>query len=211
MRYGDLPVQLGVYEVDCKEMMFYQYLPIKIPNETHPIYEPRLKCFDKLIGVICCDFIGVYGLDRYVHSYVYLTAKRLYVQPNCSFNRLGYHSDGFMTEDINYVWSDKFPTVFNKSQYALTMHHEYSLTQMDEQSLKDNEITFGENSLLRLDQFNIHKVAEINNSCFRTFLKISISKDKYDLSGNSHNYLINYDWEMKERKAERNVPQTETS
>ena len=208
MKYGQLPAQLGTYEVECNEMMFYQYLPIKMPNETQPIYEPRLKCFDKLIGAICCDFIGTYGLDRYVASYVYLTAKMLYVQPNCSFNRPGYHSDGFMTDDINYVWSDKLPTVFNQSEYALTKHHEFSLTEMDIQSLKENEVTFGENTLLRLDEFNIHKVADVKEGCMRTFLKVSISKDKYDLLGNSHNYLLDYNWQMKKRQLERNIPQT---
>jgi hypothetical protein len=42
----------------------------------------------------------------------------------------------------------------------------------------------------------------------RAFLKVSISKDKYDLIGNSHNYLLDYDWQMKERKQERNIPQS---
>jgi len=42
----------------------------------------------------------------------------------------------------------------------------------------------------------------------RTFVKISFSKDKYDLIGNSHNYEMDYKWDMKERKEERNIPQT---
>ena len=29
MRYGELPKPLGIFEVECNEMMFYQYLPIK--------------------------------------------------------------------------------------------------------------------------------------------------------------------------------------
>ena len=43
--------------------------------------------------------------------------------------------------------------------------------------------------------------------CFRTFFKLSFSKDKYDLKGNSHNYLFDYNWEMRERKENRNIPQ----
>jgi len=121
MRYGELPTSLGIFKVECKEMMFYQYLPIKMPNSTQPIYEPRLKCFDKLIGAICCDYIGEFGLDNYVNSYVYLTAKFLYQMPNNSFNRMGWHSDGFLTDDINYIWSDKYPTIFNDSNFKLTL------------------------------------------------------------------------------------------
>jgi hypothetical protein len=208
MKYGQLPKQLGIFEVECKEMMFYQYLPIKMPNDIQPIYESRLKCFDRLIGVICCDFIGEFGLDKYIASYVYLTAKFLYQMPNCSFNRMGYHSDGFLTDDVNYVWCDKHPTIFNNSDFKLTLDDGISMAEMDAQAIKENEITYHENSLLRLNQFNIHKVSDIKEGSMRSFLKISISNDKYDLIGNSHNYLLDYSWQMKQRKSERNIPQS---
>jgi hypothetical protein len=208
MRYGELPKELGIFEVEAKEMMFYQYLPIKMPNETQPIYEQRLKCFDALVGAICCDYIGEFGLDNYVNSYVYLTAKHLYQMPNCSFNRMGWHSDGFLTDDINYIWCDKYPTIFNKTDFDLPLDDLLSMEEMGKQAMPFNDVTYKENQLLRLNQFNIHKVAPIIKGGMRTFLKVSISKDKYDLIGNSHNYLINYDWEMKQRKQERNIPQS---
>jgi len=204
--YGELPISLGLFEVNCPEMIFYQYLPIKLTGDTEPKVEERLEVFSHLIGVCCFDYIGKNGLNDYVASYVYLTAKHLYARPGCPINRPGYHSDGFMTDDINYIWCDKYPTVFNKSQYALTMHHEYSLTEMEQQSLKENEVVYSEKELLRLDQYNIHRVAEVENTCIRTFFKLSFSKDRYNLIGNSHNYLLNYDWEMKPREEQRNHP-----
>lgn len=208
MKYGQLPTELGIFEVECKEMMFYQYLPIKMPNETQPIYEERLSCFDKLIGAICCDYIGEFGLDNYINSHVYLTAKSLYQMPNCSFNRMGWHSDGFLTDDINYIWCDKYPTIFNKTDFDLPLDDILSIEEMEKQAISLNDVVYKENQLLRLNQFNIHKVSPIKQGCMRTFLKISISKGRYDLIGNSHNYLLNYDWEMKERKPERNIPQS---
>lgn len=208
MKYGQLPKQIGTFEVECNEMMFYQYLPIKLSNETQPLYESRLKCFDKLIGVICCDFIGEFGLDRYVSSYIYITAKVLYQMPNCSFNRTGYHSDGFLTDDINYTWCDKYPTIFNNSDFNLTLDDSISMIEMEQQAKIENEINFSENFLLRLNQYNIHKVANIKEGCIRSFLKISISNDKYDLIGNSHNYLLDYNWPLKKRKSDRNIPQS---
>lgn len=208
MRYGELPKELGIFEVEAKEMMFYQYLPIKMPNETQPIYEQRLKCFDALVGAICCDYIGEFGLDNYVNSYVYLTAKHLYQMPNCSFNRTGWHSDGFLTDDINYIWCDKYPTIFNKTDFDLPLDDLLSMEEMEKQAMPFNDVTYKENQLLRLNQFNIHKVAAITKGGMRTFLKVSISKDKYDLIGNSHNYLLNYDWKMKQRKEARNIPQS---
>lgn len=211
MRYGELPKELGIFEVECKEMMFYQYLPIKMPNETQPIYEQRLRCFDKLIGAICCDFIGEFGLDNYVSSYVYLTAKFLYQMPNCSFNRTGWHSDGFLTDDINYIWCDKYPTIFNKTDFNLPLNDLLSMEEMEKQAIPFNDVIYKENQLLRLNQFNIHKVAPIEKGGMRTFLKVSISKDKYDLIGNSHNYLLDYDWQMKQRNEVRNMPQSVVS
>jgi hypothetical protein len=207
MKYGDLPKELGLYEIACKEMMFYQYLPIKLLGDVQVVYEDRLSCFNGLIGAICCDFIGEYGLDRYVNSYVYLTAKNLYQSGGCSFNREGWHSDGFMTDDINYIWCNRFPTVFNKSAFSLTLDDSVSMGEMDKQALACNDVSYGENRLLRLNQYNIHRVAPVTESGMRSFVKVSFSKDKYDLLGNSHNYLLDYSWDMRVRKSERNIPQ----
>jgi len=208
MRYGELPKPLGIFEVECNEMMFYQYLPIKLREQAQPVYENRLKCFDKLVGAICCDYIGEFGLDNYVNSYVYLTAKHLYQMPNCSFNRTGWHSDGFLTDDINYIWCDKYPTIFNRTEFHLPLDDLLSIEVMEKQAIPFNNYSYRENQLLRLNQYNIHKVAPVTEVGMRTFLKLSFSKDKYDLIGNSHNYLIDYNWEMKNRKEHRNIPQS---
>lgn len=208
MEYGELPVSLGVFEIQCREMMFYQYLPIKMYKGTAIDYEHRLGCFDNLLTDVCIDFIGRYGIKRFLDSYIYLTAKHLYQVPNCSFNRMGWHSDGFMTDDINYIWSNKYPTIFNKSKFNLPLDDMLSMEAMEAQALPENDVTFKECELLRLDQYNIHKVAPVLVGGMRTFVKVSFSYDKYDLVGNSHNYLLNYAWEMKERKDDRNIPQS---
>ena len=207
MKYGTLPKFLGRHEIQCDEMLFYQYLPIKLKTQTEPIVEERLKCFEELIGNICCDFVGEFGLDRFINSNVYLTAKRMYQVGKCSFNRTGYHSDGFLTDDINYVWCDKNPTVFNFSPFKLTLDDKISMGEMEEQANEKAIEIYPENSLLRLDQFNIHKVSESKVLTLRTFIKVSFSEDKYDLKGNSKNYLIDYDWKMRDRELERNIPQ----
>lgn len=205
--YGELPKQIGTCEIECKEMMFYQYLPIKLCGDHMPIYEDRLKCFSDMIGTIGCDFIGAFGLDRYVNSYVYLTAKHMYQTPACTYNRPGWHSDGFMTDDINYIWYDKDPTIFNCTEFKLSQDDTLSLKEMNEQWEIEHNKAYPNNTILRLDQYNIHRVG---SSYFgmRTFVKVSFSKDRYDLIGNSHNYLLDYNWEMKPRKEQRNIPQS---
>lgn len=207
--YGKAPLSLGVRPAECSEFMFYQYLPIKLAgaSEIQGSIEPRLKCFDSLIGAACCDYVGFRGLDELVRSYVYVTAKHGLNRPTCLQNRPGWHSDGFMTDDINYIWCDRTPTEFNLSTFCLTLDDELSMDQMRDQALHRNNFTHDPMTLLRLDQFSVHRPAEPRTVEIRTFLKISFSRDKYDLIGNSHNYLLDYDWPMRARGLDRNIPQ----
>lgn len=207
MRYGDLPKHLGCHDVNCQEMMFYQYLPIKLAGTHELKREDRLSCFDKLLGTINCDFIGTFGLNRWLDSYVYLTAKRMWQEPNVSFNRTGFHTDGFGTPDINYIWSDCKPTIFNCSKFNLSEDEWLSMFEMGQQADKRYDVGFADKMLLRLNQYNVHKVGSYDYGSMRTFVKVSISKDKYDLVGNSHNYLLDYEWPMRPRQQERNIPQ----
>ena len=207
MKYGQLPIDLGIHNIECNEMLFYQYLPIKLEGQINPLFEDRLSCFNGIIGAVCCDFVAVYGLDRFRDSYVYITAKKMYQVGGCSFNRGGYHADGFLTDDINYIWSDTNPTMFNASEFNLTLDDTISMAEMDKQALPENEVIYDNNTLLRLDQYQIHKVSESEQLTLRTFLKASFSRDKYDLLGNSVNRLLNYDWEYRQRKESRNIPQ----
>jgi len=207
MIYGKKPKLVTTINIKSNEMFFYQYLPIKLKGNTDIKNEDRLSQFNNLIGVACCDFIADYGLDRFVNSYVYLTAKHLFVKENKNFNREGWHSDGFMTDDINYIWSDKFPTDFVFGEFNIIQDDTKSLIEFDLIGNNHENVNYPENALLRLDQFVIHKCADIYSSGLRQFVKISFSKDKYDLIGNSHNYLFDYNWEMRERKKDRNIPQ----
>lgn len=206
--YGAKPVLIGEKVINCNEMLFYQYLPIKLANSTDIKMEDRLTPFKDLVGQICCDFVAVYGLTRFRMSYIYLTAKVLYQSGGCSYNRLGWHSDGFMTDDINYIWCDKNPTIFNCSNFNITQDDKLSMVEMSEQALPENDFSYPCNSILRLDQYNIHKVADKQDEGVRQFAKVSFSYDRYDLIGNAHNYLLDYNWEMKPRKLDRNIPQS---
>lgn len=206
-KYGSLPKNLGEHLIECDEMLYYQYLPIKLSGQVEPLMENRLIPFKEIIGAICCDFVGEFGLDKYVRKNVYLTAKKMYQTNGCSFNRKGYHSDGFLTYDINYIWSDCQPTIFNTSNFNLTLDDKKSLKEMEDQALKKNEVIYPNNTLLRLNQFQIHKVSPGTQLGLRTFVKVSFSEDKYDLKGNSVNHLLDYDWKMRDRETERNIPQ----
>jgi hypothetical protein len=206
MIYDKEPENIGIFPVDVSEFFTYLYLPIKLSGQSELTIEPRLSPLKSLIGTICCDFVGTNGLDAFVGSYVYVTAKNLYQEAGRSFNREGWHSDGFGTDDISYIWSNKQPTIFNRTTFDLGRDEIFSMVEMDQQAIASHNYTFPNETLIRMDQFTIHKVGPPEQGV-RCFLKVVFSKDQYKLKGNSINYLLDYSWEYKDRVVGRNVPQ----
>jgi hypothetical protein len=207
MKYGDLPKSLGIINIECQEMMHYQYLPIKNINSSMVRYESRIDIFDALIESAIEEFKEEFGNKAFREHFIYITAKHRYQDASNAINRAGWHSDGFLTNDINYIWSDMNPTIFNISEFNLTLDDKTSMKEMEEQALEINDWVYPDFSLVRLNQYNIHKVNDNPIAGFRTFVKISFSKDKYDLVGNSRNH-INSNWVFKQRKSDRNIPQS---
>ena len=206
-KYDKKPKNLGTIECAVSEFFNYTYLPVKLTGSFDLNYENRLGVFDVLIGRACCDFIGDFGIDEYVAHNIYITAKNQYQRNGCGFNRPGWHSDGFGTPDISYIWSNKQPTIFNKGPFFLTEHDKVSMRQMEAQAHRKNNYKFENNTLLRMDQYSIHKVGKYEEGP-RAFVKICFSKDIYALAGNSVNYELDYNLEYKERQKERNIPQS---
>ncbi|WP_259384425.1 hypothetical protein, partial [Bacillus thuringiensis] len=60
----------------------------------------------------------------------------------------------------------------------------------------------------RLDQRVIHRSPVNFEAGMRTFVKVSISADRYDLEGNSINHLLPDRWPLRPRQVERNHPQS---
>lgn len=197
MRYGNAPQVLGQFQVDCQEMLFVQYLPIVFPHEALKL-PPNLECFASLVQAV----LPLVGND----DYLYITAKMGYSSNNCSFNREGWHSDGFGTPDLNFIWSDSSPTEFCIQEFDLSQDCSVSMVEMQQQVRSENVITYSDCTLLQLDSSVIHRVNPVQQDGPRTFCKLSISKEKYNLKGNAHNYLFDYSWDMKNRSVQRNHP-----
>lgn len=197
-KYGQEPHVVGHVLLDPKEMCFVQYLPIAMTDCDRVEIPDNLSWTRPLVNMVLKEGVS----DE---SYLYLTVKHLYVTPSNMGNRPGWHSDGFGTDDINYIWCDQYPTEFCIQDFNLSEDCGTSLTEMEQQARAQNVKTYGENTLLRLDKYNIHRTPIIGEG-YRTFVKISVSKDRYNLKGNAHNYLFDYDWEMALRSDSRNHP-----
>lgn len=199
--YGKLPAIVGECPLRAEEVMYYLYLPISLPGMNDWALPGRLKFLEPLLYLIQRD-----EPKRFKNEYVYLTVKRMFVGGGVTANRPGWHADGFLTDDLNYVWYDCLPTVFNESQFSITPDHVKSLVEFEEQALPANDVTFGNNLLLKLDSSCVHRVAESTEQLMRLFVKVSVSKDKYNLKDNSINRLLDYSWDTHDRATVRNNP-----
>jgi hypothetical protein len=204
--YGTLPDDLGLIDISPVEMMCWLYLPISLANSRDIELPPNLEPFWPIIDAVIDD-LGNGIIDKYI----YITAKTLYVTPENSGNRPGWHSDGFMTDDINYIWSDSSPTVFWKADNCIALPQDHTKSMEAMTAAADNtgsQVTFSDKHLLRLDQRHIHKVGERTTSGMRTFVKVSVSKHLYAHVGNSINHALSYTLPSVQRSAERNCPAT---
>lgn len=199
MEYGGAPKILGEVDLVPSEFCYVQYMPIALAGGDRIAIPQNLMWVAPLI-----EFI-----DEEDDQYIYLTAKHMFVSGTDCGNRPGWHSDGFGTDDLNYIWCDRSPTEFAIQPFKLSADCSSSMQEMEDQFVRGTEIVYPPKTLLLLDQGVIHRTPMYCEPGYRTFVKISISKHRYNLKGNAHNHLLNYDWEMVERNVERNHPTTE--
>lgn len=199
--YGNPPKLLEHFQLKPKEVLYYLYLPISLAGRGHVALPQQLEVFRPLVDAAYLD-----EPRRFLHENVYITAKRMFVGGGVTPNRPGWHADGFLTSDLNYVWYDCVPTIFNTSDFNITPDHLKSLQEFDAQADPANDITYPTGQLLKLDSTVVHRVGDVDKQVMRTFVKISISPEKYNLSDNSHNYDLEYNWEMHDRATVRNDP-----
>lgn len=210
--YGNLPTDLGLVgeDINCDEMMYYLYLPVKLKGGWSEILEPRLFKYTPIIDAVFKDVRAMGG--DWENSNIYLTVKTVFVSHGCMSQRAGWHSDGFMTDDINYIWYTDVPTMFwdTHLKYGFIQDHEQSIHEMRSFCGEVGRIKrYPNRHLLRMDETVIHKT-DITSTFFgvRTFVKVSVSDHTYALKGNSVNPYLPLGVEYKEREETRNCPVT---
>lgn len=194
------PINIGKFITPCKELMYVLYMPIRLNNESEVVIPKSLEKYRNLVEM-ALNYEGANANGKYI----YLTVKRLWVEPKRLGGRLGWHTDGFGTDDINYIWVDKYPTYFCNQEFILSTDHNLSMKQMNEQAKEENIVQYPECDVIRVDPRNVHKCPENIQPCWRAFARVSISDNKYNLIGNAHNYDLDYNWIMHPRVLERNT------
>ncbi|MGK2908552.1 MAG: hypothetical protein ACSLE1_01910 [Sphingobium sp.] len=198
MIYGSLPQDLGLIDLSPVEMMFWMYCPISTPQEGIRLPD-NLRSFEPLVAAV-----HNYDWDHFTERYVYLTAKTLWVSGDFIGNRPGWHSDGFGTNDVNYIWYDRAPTEFFEDGFQLPEDCSDAMAQMEDRANGKSIVTYPAKHLLRLTPHVIHRSPVGFEPGMRTFVKVSVSKDRYNLEGNSVNHKLSERWPLLPRQVERN-------
>lgn len=200
--YGALPENLGFIDIPTDEMLNWLYCPISTPN-TGVVIPENLCQFEPLV-----DAVRAREPLRFHQEYVYITAKTLYVEGNFVGNRPGWHADGFGSDDLNFIWYDSEPTWFYEDAFELPDNCVDSMAIMSAHARGQEIVTYPVKNLLRLTPSVIHQPPPSVNPGMRTFVKISISPDRYNLLGNSINHNLGERWPLIPRQVERNHPAT---
>lgn len=221
MLYGHLPKDLGLIDITNHEMMFWLYCPVKLPGSGLYYIPENLKWAAEIIIDAARDFTKSYPDRALKDHYVYVTAKTLFVSGAYIGNRPGWHSDGFGTDDINYIWCDRAPTQFLHLDPPRPLSSDCceSMQEMERLAywtecvgpIDFEHTTFPDKHLLRLDQSVIHRSPVDFPPGLRTFVKVSISTDRYDLIGNSINHGLDFGPLVAARQPDRNHPQSRLS
>src|ERR1044072_50098 len=169
--YGKYPRSLGGWNLHWDEFMHWLYLPARLPYQRNITLPPNLEFTRRLIEICVQD-----GAEPSDH--IYISAKRGFVDHNNVLNRPGFHCDGFGSNDLNYIWSDKWPTRVAEQQFKdISDDHNISMEQFEEQIKPNCVRSLQPKVLYRLDPWVVHATPEIPEGevGVRGFLKVSIS------------------------------------
>lgn len=200
MTYGDLPEDLGLIDLSPVEMMAWLYCPVATPTQATTLPDNLAQFWPILNEVMARE------PERYTHGYVYLTAKTLWVEGCNIANRPGWHSDGFGTDDVNFIWYDRAPTEFLRDSFELPEDCTDAMAVMAARARRDRIVTFPDKHLLRLTPAVVHRSPVVFEPGKRSFVKVSLSADRYNLEGNSINHGILERWPLVQRAEVRNHP-----
>lgn len=163
--------------------------------------------------------------------YIYITLDQKIVQKGQTGRRAGAHSDAFISTGLGqvditlenkdliaketgevshtYIMSDCAPTEFFRAKFPITADDcETSLKTFDEIAETAEAVKYPSYTLLKLDPYVVHRCSIMNETRHRTFLKVSISRKRYNREGNTINPEFDYsDWTWVPRNwQERNHP-----
>jgi len=213
--YSGHPLAIANLKLEAEEFQHVVYMPIKEKGDVRPRLPENLRWAWPAVDAVLGHLWGPRCPDLFESWYVYLTVKRSWVEAGTVGNREGWHIDGYGSNgDKNFIWCDAVPAEYMKGTFNLPAGHAECLERLEflgnlgdrMESAHISRGTLAAHVLYDLGS-TIHRCGIARVSGMRTFLKVSVSRDKYDLKGNARNPLLpSTHWPLKDRQGTRNHP-----
>lgn len=133
----------------------------------------------------------------------YITVDCKDVQPGEQQRHGGLHVDGFQGERIeektkitrNYVVTTNGGTRFYPQRFIVADPAKFNVFQgFDLQA--ESFIIAQEGVVHFMDAYCVHESGIVDRAGMRTFLRVTYDLKKFDRLGNTHNSMLDYDWDM---------------
>lgn len=206
---GNDPTDLGTLTIEgWDEFCFVQDMPVKLAGEPAVRVPHALSFASTFVAMVHAYLFEKYG-DGWVNlRYLYLCAKHTIVDRGHTQTRPGWHTDGYGSDDLSFLWCDAVPTMFLKQAMRLPEDDELAMERMNALADTDNLERGLINRVYGMDDTVIHAPSQAHYVQPRRFLKLSVSRYPYNLAGNARNPLLPTPWEpTRERGTGRNCPE----
>lgn len=144
--------------------------------------------------------------------YTYMTVDCGIVKPDEQQRHGGLHVDGFQGERINpktkitrnYVMTTNGGTRFYPQKFVVVDPAKFNVFQgFDLQA--EEPIIADENVVYFMDAYSVHESGLASHGGLRTFLRVTFDLKVFDRLGNTHNSMLDYDWDMVTRTVHEEV------
>lgn len=144
--------------------------------------------------------------------FTYMTVDCKHVEPNEQQRHGGLHVDGFQGErhpikhkiTRNYVLTTNGGTRFYPQRFVVADPSRFNVFQGFDLQAERYDIA-EENTVYFMDAYTVHESGIASRSGLRTFLRVTFDLKEFDREGNTHNSMLEYDWDMVTRKVHHEV------
>lgn len=211
---GNDPWDLGDLAIpDWDEFMFVQDMPISLPGGG-VVLPNNLKFAAPFVERVREYLSASKPAGWLDERYFYLCAKHTLVGKDSQQTRPGWHTDGFGTDDLSFLWADCLATTFLYQAMRVNVDSDIGSMVLMKTEAKDANARQGyDQTIYGMDDTVIHAptINTTGEPRARRFLKLSVSRYPYDLAGNARNPLLQTPWQPnRKRVAHRNNPENRT-
>lgn len=149
---------------------------------------------------------------NWVDYHTYVTVDCKHVSADEQQRHGGLHVDGFQGERINpktkinrnYVMTTNGGTRFYPQRFVVADEKKFNVFQGFDIQAERFEVA-EENVAYFMDAYCVHESGIAERDGLRTFLRVTYDVKEFDRASNTHNSMLEYDWEMVARNVHETV------